>query len=86
MLEVLQQREETGCMGPVSFNEAGSKARQMYRNACSAELFSDFEAGMPLSVKAPFHHEDCHGKRKEAQMRFTVEAVNDDQLRAMRHK
>ena len=74
-------------MRPVSFNEAGRKARQTYRNACSsAELFSDFEAGMPLSVNAPFHHENCRGKRKEVQMRFTVEAVNNDQLQAMRRK
>jgi hypothetical protein len=85
-LEILQRKKETDCRQGLSLAEAERKTKILYKNACSAELFSDFEPGMPLSAEAPFYHEGCRGKRNGDQMRFTVKPVPDAQFRAMRHK
>jgi hypothetical protein len=82
----LQLRREADSREKISLNEAQRKVKSLYRNACSAELFADFEPDMPLSAQAPFYHEHCRGKRKGDKMRFTVKPVEEEQLREMRHK
>jgi hypothetical protein len=87
ILEILQRKKSAmDKRDEISLQVATNKAKTLYKNACSAELFSDFKPSMPLSEKAPFHHENCRGKRNGEQMRFTVNPVPDEQLRAMRHK
>jgi hypothetical protein len=86
ILRILQRRRKVDDGEDISYQEAVATTKRLYKNACSAELFADFEPNMPLSEKPPFHHENCRGKRRGDVMRFTVQAVPDDQLRAMRHK
>jgi hypothetical protein len=86
VLEVLQRRQSTDNGEVITYSDAVMKTKSLYRNACSAKLFSDFEPGKALSDKAPFYHESCRGKRREDVMRFTVKPVDDNQLREMRHK
>jgi len=69
-----------------SYPEIVQIAKKFYKNACSAELFTDFAPHKVLCEKAVFHHDNCRGKRKETQMRFTVKPVEDQYLREMRHK
>jgi hypothetical protein len=82
VLEILQRKRDSH----ISLQSAQGKAKTLYKTACSAELFSDFKPTKPLSTQAPFYHDDCRGKRKRDLMRFTVEPVGEEQLRAMRHK
>jgi hypothetical protein len=86
VLEVLQRRRITDFSENMSLISAQVKTKRLYRNACSAELFSDFGPGKALPEKAVFHHDDCRGSRRAEQMRFTVKPVADEQLREMRHK
>jgi hypothetical protein len=86
ILKTLQRGESTEDNEEISYKSALIKAKKFYKNACSAELFSDFAPHKPLADKAVFHHEGCRGKRKDDQMRYTVNAVSDQNLREMRHK
>jgi hypothetical protein len=86
VLEILQRRQNMDSGEIISLAAAEMKTKRLYRNACSAELFSDIGPGKALPEKAAFHHEDCRGTRREEQMRFAVKPVDDKQLREMRHK
>ena len=87
VLNILHRRnavkEETG----LSFTDAKRKATRFYKNAASANLFSDFVAPTGLMHERPvFFHDKCAGQRNPSGMRFSVEPVPDQSLREMRHK
>ena len=65
-----------------------SRAKNFYRNACSARLFEDFEPGQTLDVVPVFYHSNCRGQRsrKKARIKYTVEKVSDQIIMEMRHK
>lgn len=86
VLDRLQRKNQVDVDGEMSYEEAVKKAKKFYKNACSAQLFTDFAPGKKLSEKPVFHHKECRGKRKDNQMRFTVKPVSDQYLREMRHK
>jgi hypothetical protein len=62
------------------------KAIAFYENACSAQLFSDFQPDRPLNAKPVFFHDGCRNKRKHTHIRYAVDPVSDQRLREMRHK
>jgi hypothetical protein len=73
-------------VGSWTFAAATCDAKEMFVNACSAQLFSDFEVGKALSEVPVFFHPRCRSDRNPKEMRFTVKPVEDQILREMRHK
>ena len=73
-------------LGNWTYKNAARDAREMFANACSARLFSDFEIGKPLSECHIFSHDCLRKGRKAKEIRFSVKAVENQTLRDMRHK
>jgi hypothetical protein len=65
-------------LGIWTYQIAQHEAKEMFANACSARLFSDFEITKPLSNFSAFSHENCQSERKVKEI--------DQTLRDMRHK
>jgi len=87
MLRILQKKGKGIENQSTTFRESVTKAKRFCENATSATLFSDCCDGEPLSQgKAVFHHENCRSKRREEVMLFTVNPMENQQLREMRHK
>jgi hypothetical protein len=87
VMNMLQRmKDESREFGGHTLTNATRDAKAMFVNACSAQLFSDFEVDKPLSKVPVFHHENCRSERKPKEMRFTVKPVEDQKLRDMRHK
>jgi hypothetical protein len=87
VMNILQRKkDEIPSTGDWKLYDANRYAKAMFKNACSARLFSDFEVGKPLSEHAIFAHENCRSERNRKEMRFTVKPVDDQDLRDMRHK
>ena len=84
MLQILTLRSHNKVTE--SFSGVVRNAKQFYGNACSAQLFSDFDIpnGL-LSEQAIFYHDNCRSARLRKEMRFTPKEVEDQQLREMRH-
>jgi hypothetical protein len=86
-MNILQRKkDEIPSTGDWTLWDANLYAKAVFKNACSARLFSDFEVGKPLSEHAIFAHENCRSERNRKEMRFTVKPVDDQDLRDMRHK
>ena len=87
VLTVLQGRQMSMDADEMPYISAVKEAKAFHDNACSAQLFSEFQApeGV-LSEKPVFHHSPCARRRRPKEMRFTVEPVPDQALRDMRHK
>jgi hypothetical protein len=87
VMNILQRRKnEDHAVGSWTFAAATRDAKEMFVNACSAQLFSDFEVGKALSEVPVFFHPRCRSDRNPKEMRFTVKPVEDQILREMRHK
>jgi len=86
-LKILQKRGQGIPDQLLNFKDASTKAKQFCRNATCATLFSDCCDNKPLSQgKAICFHENCRSKRREEVMLFTVNPVENQLLREMRHK
>ena len=71
----------------LSYTEAARVSKRFYKNACSANLFADFSAPNGVMCRQPvFHHDPCRKRRRPEEVRFTVNPVEDQTLRQMRHK
>ena len=55
-------------LGIWTYQNAQREAKEMFANACSARLFSDFEITKPLSNFSVFSHENCRSERKVKEM------------------
>jgi hypothetical protein len=73
-------------LGIWTYHNAQREAKEMFANACSAQLFSGFEITKPLSNSSVFSHENCRSERKVKEMQFSVKPVAHQTLRDMRHK
>ena len=85
-LQLQKDEKKTASTLHMTYNDAWRDAKAMFVNACSAELFSDFETTKPLSGTPVFYHENCRSERNKKAMRFTVKPVEGQMLREMRHK
>ena len=87
-LSILQRRRRIeGNSDGISFEQATAEVKKFYKNACSAQLFSDFVQPSGSMCQQPvFFHEQCRSKRRPKEMRFTAMPVDDQCLREMRHK
>jgi hypothetical protein len=69
VMNILQRKQdETPSTGDWTLWDANRCAKAMFKNACSARLFSDFEVGKPLSEHAIFAHENCRSERNRKEM------------------
>ena len=68
-----------------TYQNAQGEAKEMFANACSAQLFSDFETTKPLSNFLVFSHENCQSERKVKEMKLSVKPVEDQTLQDMRN-
>jgi hypothetical protein len=60
VMNILQQQKDEVCTtGYWKYSDAFRDAKALFRNACSARLFSDFEVTLPLSAIPVFAHENC---------------------------
>ena len=84
ILAVLQSRKE--CQNRMSLTTAAVQSKAFYANACSAQLFSDFDDDRPLDKIPALYHSGCSRKRKRKDLIRTIEPVSDQTLRQMRHK
>lgn len=87
MLNVLQRKEAMENANEISCLQAKRSSLAFYRNACSARLFADFARPCgPMDRRPVFHHTNCRAPRNPKEMRFTVQPVEDQAFREMRHK
>ena len=86
LLSILQRRT-SGSYDELSYSTAAKQAKDFYENACSARLFSDFQAPNGVLREQPvFYHDTCAPRRRAKEMRYSIKPVSDQDLRDMRHK
>jgi hypothetical protein len=87
VMNILQRlTDEAHCNGDGTYMDASRDAKAMFANACSARLFADCDSKKPFEAFPVFSHENCRSKRNHKKMRFTVQPVDNQILREMRHK
>jgi hypothetical protein len=69
VMNILQGvKDQEHKLGIWTYQNAQREAKEMFANACSARLFSDFEITKPLSSFSVFSHENCQSERKVKEM------------------
>ena len=90
VLTVLQHqgRNNDHLADALSLSSAIIQSKAFYANACSAQLFSDFDDNGPLNQVPVFSHKNakCVRKRKQKDLNRIIEPVSNQMLRNMRHK
>jgi hypothetical protein len=87
VINIRQRRKNELCtVGSWTFAAATPDAKEMFVNACSVQLFPEFEAGKALSEVSVFLRPRCRSDCNPKEMQFTVKPVEDQILREMRHK
>ena len=73
-------------LGNWTYTSAEHEAGEMFSNACSARLFSDFKIDKPLSECPIFSHGCLKRDRIAKVIRFSVKPIDNQTLPDMRHK